>query len=166
MPSAIACLLCSLRRVDTEARFLAYAVRIASMILRTARFLCVLYAEICVNATAAVWYLIRVLCVQIQEQSKMKISSILLLSYHYTSPTQLKGSIKERRLHRFRCDFSSCSESAEISHADSFCLKKLVRVSMPTFSGFRATWKIATKSVHTPLFDGALQLNILYTTVA
>ena len=29
-----------------------YAVRIASMILRTARFLCVLYAEITVNATA------------------------------------------------------------------------------------------------------------------
>ena len=31
----------------------AYTVRIASMILRTAKFLCVLYAEICVNATAA-----------------------------------------------------------------------------------------------------------------
>ena len=32
--------------------FSAYAVRIASMILRTARFLCVICAEICVNATA------------------------------------------------------------------------------------------------------------------
>ena len=32
--------------------FCTYAVRIASMILRTARFLCVLYAEICVNSTA------------------------------------------------------------------------------------------------------------------
>ena len=30
----------------------AYAVRMASMILRTARFLCVPYAEIRVNATA------------------------------------------------------------------------------------------------------------------
>ena len=30
-----------------------YAVRIGPMILRTARFLCALYAEICVNATAA-----------------------------------------------------------------------------------------------------------------
>ena len=31
--------------------FFAYAVRIASMLLRTARFLCVTYADICVNAT-------------------------------------------------------------------------------------------------------------------
>ena len=38
---------CSLRRVET--RFFVYAVRIASMILRTTRFVCVLYAEICVN---------------------------------------------------------------------------------------------------------------------
>ena len=39
----------------------AYAVRIASMILRTARFLCVIYAEVWVNATAVkrwhVWLL-------------------------------------------------------------------------------------------------------------
>ena len=42
--------MCSLRRVETESRF-AYAVRITSTILRTARFLCVLYAEICINAT-------------------------------------------------------------------------------------------------------------------
>ena len=33
---------------------LAYAVRIAAMILRTARFLCVLCAEICVNATPGI----------------------------------------------------------------------------------------------------------------
>ena len=32
---------------------IAYAVRIASMILRTAGFLCALYTEICVNATLA-----------------------------------------------------------------------------------------------------------------
>ena len=32
--------------------FFAYAARTASMILRTARFLCVICAEICVNATA------------------------------------------------------------------------------------------------------------------
>ena len=32
--------------------FLAYAVRIASRILRTSRFLCIIYAEIYVNATA------------------------------------------------------------------------------------------------------------------
>ena len=30
-----------------------YAVRIAAMIMRTVRFLCVIYAEISVNATAA-----------------------------------------------------------------------------------------------------------------
>ena len=42
-----------LKRVETEARFFfAYAVRIASIILRTARFLCVLYADIRANATA------------------------------------------------------------------------------------------------------------------
>ena len=40
-------------RVETESCFFfAYAVRIASMILRTARFLSVTYGEICVNATA------------------------------------------------------------------------------------------------------------------
>ena len=32
------------------------------------------------------------------------------------------------------------------------------RVGMPNFSGFRATRKITTKSVHTPLFHRALQL--------
>ena len=48
LPSAIAAS-CSLRRVETVPLF-AYAVRIASMILRTARFLCVIYAEICVDA--------------------------------------------------------------------------------------------------------------------
>ena len=36
--------------------FFAYAVRIASMILRTARFLCVICAEVCVNATAVIYY--------------------------------------------------------------------------------------------------------------
>ena len=43
------------RLVGTESRFSAFAVRIASVILRTARLLCVLYAEICVNATAEVF---------------------------------------------------------------------------------------------------------------
>ena len=38
---------------------IAYAVRIASMILRTAGFLCVLYTEICVNATLANYSLCR-----------------------------------------------------------------------------------------------------------
>ena len=42
----------SLRRVETESRFFAYAVRITSMILRTARFLWEIYAEIFINATA------------------------------------------------------------------------------------------------------------------
>ena len=36
--------------VETESRLSAHAVRSASMILRTARFLCGPYAEICVNA--------------------------------------------------------------------------------------------------------------------
>ena len=36
----------------------------------------------------------------------------------------LKGSVEGRRKYLFRCDFSSCSESAEIWHADSFCVKK------------------------------------------
>ena len=37
----------------------------------------------------------------------------------------------------------------------TFCNAK--RVCMPNFIRFRATWKITTKWVHTPLFDGALQ---------
>ena len=36
----------------------------------------------------------------------------------------MKGSVKERRMYPFWFDFSSCSESAEIWHADSFCVKK------------------------------------------
>ena len=36
----------------------------------------------------------------------------------------MKGSIEERRMYLFRCNFSSCSESAEIWHADSFYVKK------------------------------------------
>ena len=36
----------------------------------------------------------------------------------------MKGSVKERRMCLFWFDFSSCSESAEIWHADSFCVKK------------------------------------------
>ena len=66
----------------------------------------------------------------------------------------------------FRCDFSSCSESTEIWHADPFCVKKCPwfffqehvwslirqffntkRVGMPNFSGFQATWKIAAKYI-------------------
>ena len=37
--------------VETETCFSAFAVRIASMIFRTARLLCVIYAEICAKAT-------------------------------------------------------------------------------------------------------------------
>ena len=37
---------------------------------------------------------------------------------------QLKGSVKERNMHLFCCDFSSCSESTEIWHAYSFWVKK------------------------------------------
>ena len=36
----------------------------------------------------------------------------------------MKGSVKGRRMYLFRCDFSSCSESTEIWHAYSFCVKK------------------------------------------
>ena len=36
-----------------------------------------------------------------------------------------------RRKHLFRCDLSSCSESAEIWYADSFCVKKCPRVFLP-----------------------------------
>ena len=36
----------------------------------------------------------------------------------------MKGSVEGRRKYLFCCDFSSCSESAEIWHAYSFCVKK------------------------------------------
>ena len=51
MSSVIVSLVCSLRRVESESRIFAHAVRVASMILRTVRFLCILYEEMCVNAT-------------------------------------------------------------------------------------------------------------------
>ena len=51
--SVIVCIMFCLRRVETESHFFAYLpVDIASMILCTARFLCIIYTEICVNATA------------------------------------------------------------------------------------------------------------------
>ena len=40
-----------LKCVETESRFSAHAVRIASMILRTARFFIVIYAQSCANVT-------------------------------------------------------------------------------------------------------------------
>ena len=34
----------------------------------------------------------------------------------------LKGSVEERHMYLFRCDFPSCSESAEIWYAYSLCV--------------------------------------------
>ena len=42
---------------------------------------------------------------------------------------QLKSFVKGRRMYLFHRDFSSCLESAEIWHADSFCVKKCPWVS-------------------------------------
>ena len=52
--SVIVCVMFCLRLAETKSRccFFAYAVLITFMILRTARFVCVIYAEICVNAAA------------------------------------------------------------------------------------------------------------------
>ena len=38
--------------------------------------------------------------------------------------TLLKGSVEERHVNQFRCDFSSSSECTEIWHANSFCVTK------------------------------------------
>ena len=38
---------------------------------------------------------------------------------------QLKGSVKGRHTYLFCCDFSSCSESEELWHADSFLCQKM-----------------------------------------
>ena len=60
MPHFVFCL----RHVETESRFFfAYAVRIASMILHTAIFLCVLYAEICVNAILIITPIIMIMTI-------------------------------------------------------------------------------------------------------
>ena len=45
---------CVIWDVETKSHFFAYTVRIDSMIFRIARFLCVPYAEICVNMTAEI----------------------------------------------------------------------------------------------------------------
>ena len=50
--SVIVCVKFCWRRVGTESCYLRTLYAFASMILRTARFLCVIYAEIRVNATA------------------------------------------------------------------------------------------------------------------
>ena len=57
VPSVIICVMCSLRwdRIPPFASY--YAVRIASTILRTARFLSVIYAATCVNATPSLIYI-------------------------------------------------------------------------------------------------------------
>ena len=46
---SICCIMFCLRRVETKSHFFAYTVHITSMILRTVKFLCILYAEICVT---------------------------------------------------------------------------------------------------------------------
>ena len=53
LPSVIVRLMCSLRRVETVPLF-ACAARIATKNLRTTWFLCVIYAELCVNVVAAI----------------------------------------------------------------------------------------------------------------
>ena len=56
---SVICVMFCLRCVETKSRFFAYTVRITSMILQTARFLCVTYAEICVNANAVSYFDLR-----------------------------------------------------------------------------------------------------------
>ena len=41
----------------------------------------------------------------------------------YTAENQLKGFVEVRRMYLFHCNYSRCSESPEIRHADSFCVK-------------------------------------------
>ena len=50
--SFVSCVVWNVLRLNPA---FAYAVRTTSMVLRTARFVCVPYAEICVNANAACW---------------------------------------------------------------------------------------------------------------
>ena len=77
------------------------------------------------------------------------LTKILLKSGHFGGwylKIQLKGSVKQRRTvpYPFHFDFSSCSESTEIWHAYSFCVK-----NVPVFSFSRRQKKmdqIARKS--------------------
>ena len=89
---------CSLRRAET---LFAYAVRIASMILRTARFLCVLYAEICVNATAAqgcsfVEYRDKILTYGRSMNWKKKCLEIIYAHVHSNRRAMLCGQVSVR----------------------------------------------------------------------
>ena len=67
---------------------------------------------------------------------------------------QLNASVEGRRKYLFRCDFSSCSESAEIWHADSFAIQ--LKWSQQTF----VYWSKSYCSKLTP-FHRALQLILL-----
>ena len=64
--SFASCVVCGVLRTSAD---IEYAVRIASVTLRTVRFLCV-YAEICVNATAALWCKRRVQWVKMRTITK------------------------------------------------------------------------------------------------
>ena len=58
----------------------------------------------------------------------------------------MKGSVEGRCMYLFRCNFSCCSESTEIRHANSFCVEKCPCIFS---SRQKNTDKIAWKS-HPP----------------
>ena len=51
------------------------------------------------------------------------------------------GSVQERHMYRFRCDFSSCSESTEICHANSFLVKNVPVSSSRQKNMDKPRWK-------------------------
>ena len=63
---------------------------------------------------------------------------------------QLKGSVEERHMYQFRCDFSSCF---------------LPQAGKQGKQGFKHVHEITTKSAHTPLFHSALQLLLVWNRV-
>ena len=63
---------------------------------------------------------------------------------------QLKGSMEERRMYRFRCDFWSCLETTEMRHADSSYVKN----SPCIFSGEARLQTHSWKSTSPPPSNG------------
>ena len=75
---------------------------------------------------------------------KEQLSMALEMSEKATISLQLSGSVQAGHMWLFRSDFPSCSESAEIWHVYSFCVKKC-----PCF--FQECRKIWTKLRQIPL---------------
>ena len=149
LPWSFASCVSGLRRVETESHF-AYAVRITSMFLRTARFLCVLYAEICVKATTALisgqvylspTYMVLATIADQRKWRQIRISAVVSSGWERNG-THHNATSSALFLRANRPTFFSCSS----------CLSSSSRAPILSFSLCRSSWRACRHSRSTFTF--------------